>query len=123
MDISIERVTDAYGSTQTEPMAGGYYRKEGQRTECCVLSVLYLHQFGVAALESLVEQTAHDWSFDPVPYLAQDLLIHLDLARGLVDGFDGNDPFVSYPETSITDLGQYQQWFRSWTTRQTPVHH
>ena len=43
-------------STQTEPMAGGYYRKEGQRTECCVLSVLYLHQFGVAALESLVEQ-------------------------------------------------------------------
>ncbi len=112
MDLTIDRINDAYTQTKTHPVAGRYYRQQETGTECCVLSVLYLERFGTVAMEALLNQTSGDWSYDPVPELARSLEINIDVAKGIVDGFDGNDPFISYPESSITEPLEYEQGFQ-----------
>lgn len=112
MEITLDRMRHAYRHTETAPAAGKYYRTREHGAECCVLTVLYLERFGHSSVEALMNNIADDWSYDPVPVFVRDLEISLDLANGIIDGFDGNDRFVSCPESSVTDPAEYEQGYR-----------
>jgi len=90
MEITIERIREAYNMTGARPIAGEYHTFDGTHHACCALSVLYLEQFGAEAL---------------------DLEISPDYAKGVIDGFDGNARYEEYVVEKVDDAAPYHNGY------------
>jgi len=111
MEITIERIREAYTTTGARPIAGEYHTFDGTHHACCALSVLYLEQFGAEALERALVSWREDYAYDPAPTLARDLELSPDYAKGVIDGFDGNARFEGYPSENIDDTAPYERGY------------
>ena len=111
MTIAVEQINAAYEQTGAKPIAGEYHTFDGTTHACCVLSVLYLEQFGSESLDRALLSFPDDSSYDPASALAHDLGISPDYARGVIDGFDGNSLYEGYPPGKIDNGAEYERGF------------
>ena len=111
MEITIERIREAYNMTGARPIAGEYHTFDGTHHACCALSVLYLEQFGAEALERALVSWMEGDAYDPAPTLTHDLEISPDYAKGVIDGFDGNARYEEYVVEKVDDAAPYHNGY------------